>query len=190
MAHPTPNRLIRHRHSAFRQQIFDVTQAESEPEVEPYCLVNDLGRETIPAVADFLHPLGYSATGRTASPTRRDNARQAGYRRRSTFLSILPTLVLGISSTTTTRSGTPYFDSSPRETKPIRCARTWSDSTVSSPRSTTMASGRSDHFGSGTPITATSATCGICRSMSSRSSEDTHSPPVLSTSFSRSVILR
>src|SRR5271166_6368094 len=24
--------------------------------------------------ADFLHPLGYSATGRTASPTRRDNA--------------------------------------------------------------------------------------------------------------------
>ena len=37
-------------------------------------MVNDLGRETIPAVADFLHPLGYSATGRTASPTRRDNA--------------------------------------------------------------------------------------------------------------------
>src|SRR5271157_959494 len=77
MVHPTPNRLIRHRHSAFRQQIFDVTQAEGEPEVEPYCLVNDLGRETIPAVADFLHPLGYSATGRTASPTRRDNAGQA-----------------------------------------------------------------------------------------------------------------
>src|SRR5271157_1854403 len=74
MVHPTPNRLIRHRHSAFRQQIFDVTQAEGEPEVEPYCLVNDLGRETIPAVADFLHPLGYSATGRTASPNRRDNA--------------------------------------------------------------------------------------------------------------------
>src|SRR5271166_234582 len=74
MVHPTPNRLIRHRHSAFRQQIFDVAQAEGEPEVEPYCLVNDLGRETIPAVADFHHPLGYSATGRTASPTRRDNA--------------------------------------------------------------------------------------------------------------------
>src|SRR5208283_4922037 len=80
MAHPTPNGLIRHRHSAFRQQIFDVTQAESEPEVEPYCLVNDLGRETIPAVADFLHPLGYSATGRTASPTRRDNALGIGRR--------------------------------------------------------------------------------------------------------------
>jgi hypothetical protein len=74
MVHPTPNGLVRHRHSAFRQQIFDVTQAEGEPEVEPYRLVNDLRRETIPAVADFLHPLGYSATGRTASPTRRDNA--------------------------------------------------------------------------------------------------------------------
>src|ERR1700722_19493305 len=74
MVHPTPNRLIRHRHSAFREQIFDVTQAEGKPEVEPYCLVNDLGRETIPAVADFLHPLGYSTTGRAATTTRRDNA--------------------------------------------------------------------------------------------------------------------
>src|SRR5271155_2789631 len=74
MVHPTPNRLIGHRHSAFRQQIFDVAQAEGEPKIEPYSLVNDLRWETIPAVADFLHPLGYSATGRTASPTRRDNA--------------------------------------------------------------------------------------------------------------------
>src|SRR5271166_2263467 len=74
MVHPTPNRLIGHRQSAFRQQIFDVAQAEGEPKIEPYSLVNDLRRETISAVADFLHPLGYSATGRTASPTRRDNA--------------------------------------------------------------------------------------------------------------------
>src|SRR5271166_922960 len=57
MVHATPNRLIRRRHAAFRHQIFDVTQAEGEPEVEPYCLVNDIRRETIPAVADFLHPL-------------------------------------------------------------------------------------------------------------------------------------
>ena len=74
MVHPTPNRLIGHRHSAFRQQIFDVAQAEGEPEVEPYRLVNDLNRETISAVADFVHPFDYAATGRTASPTRRDNA--------------------------------------------------------------------------------------------------------------------
>src|SRR5208337_1612208 len=56
MVHPTPNGLVRHRHSALRQQILDVTQAEGEPEVEPYCLVNDLGRETIPGVADLVHP--------------------------------------------------------------------------------------------------------------------------------------
>src|SRR5271157_5148153 len=56
MVHPTPNGLVGHRHSALRQQILDVTQAEGEPEVEPYCLVNDLGRETIPGVADLVHP--------------------------------------------------------------------------------------------------------------------------------------
>src|SRR5208282_60832 len=56
MVHPTPNGLVRHRHSALRQQILDVTQAEGEPEVEPYCLVNDLGRETIPSIADLVHP--------------------------------------------------------------------------------------------------------------------------------------
>jgi hypothetical protein len=33
-----------------------------------------LRRETIAAVAEFVHPLGYSAMGQTASPTRRDNA--------------------------------------------------------------------------------------------------------------------
>src|SRR5208337_632181 len=56
MVHPTPNGLVGHRHSALRQQILDVTQAEGEPEIEPYCLVNDLGRETIPGVADLVHP--------------------------------------------------------------------------------------------------------------------------------------
>ncbi len=55
MVHPTPNRLVGHRQSAFRQQILDVAQAEGEPEIEPYCLVNDLGREPISGVADFLH---------------------------------------------------------------------------------------------------------------------------------------
>ena len=58
--HPTPNRLVGHRHSAFRQQILDVTQAEGEPEVEPYRWVNDFGREAVSDVAYFLHPLGYS----------------------------------------------------------------------------------------------------------------------------------
>src|SRR5208283_2994506 len=56
MVHPTPHGLVGHRQSALRQQILDVTQAEGEPEVEPYCLVNDLRRETIPGVADLVHP--------------------------------------------------------------------------------------------------------------------------------------
>src|SRR4249919_3599819 len=65
MVHATPNGLVRHRHSALRQQILDVTQAEGEPEVEPYCLVNDLGRETIPGVADLVHPRGATRPPRT-----------------------------------------------------------------------------------------------------------------------------
>src|SRR5271165_5496611 len=77
MVHPTPNCLIRNRHSALRQQILDVAQAEGEPEVEPYRLVNDLRRETIPAVADFPHPPGYRAASGTASPMRCDNAIQS-----------------------------------------------------------------------------------------------------------------
>src|ERR1700722_13074116 len=84
MVHPTPNRLVGHRHSAFRQQILDVTQAEGEPEVEPYRSVNDFGREAVSHVAYFLHPLGYSTTGRTASLTRRDNAPTKAARRFST----------------------------------------------------------------------------------------------------------
>src|SRR5271157_2886410 len=65
MIHPTPNRLVRHRHSAFRQQIFDVAQAQGEPEVKPYRLLNDLGRETMPAVADLVHPRAATRPPRT-----------------------------------------------------------------------------------------------------------------------------
>src|SRR5208337_1010112 len=65
MVHPTPNGLVRHRHSALRQQILDVTQAEGEPEVKPYRLLNDLGRESIPAVADLVHPRGATRPPRT-----------------------------------------------------------------------------------------------------------------------------
>ncbi len=54
----TPNCLVGHRLSAFRRQIFDVAQAEGEPEVEPYRLANDLGREPVSGIADFRHSLG------------------------------------------------------------------------------------------------------------------------------------
>jgi len=54
MAHPIPNGLVRHRHSALRQQILDVTQAEAEPEGKPYRLVNEFGRQSIAAIADLV----------------------------------------------------------------------------------------------------------------------------------------
>jgi hypothetical protein len=49
MVHPTPNGLVGDSHTTFGQQILDIAQAEREPKAEPNCLVNDLGRETIPA---------------------------------------------------------------------------------------------------------------------------------------------
>ena len=57
MVHPTPNCLVRRRHSAFRQRILDLAHAESEPEVEPYGLANDLGwgtrSEPVSRILDF-----------------------------------------------------------------------------------------------------------------------------------------
>jgi|HubBroStandDraft_4_1064222.scaffolds.fasta_scaffold24468_5 hypothetical protein len=69
MDYPASNGLVGDRNAAFRQQIFDVTQAQGEPEVEPDRPLNDLGRETVAGVADSLHPVGYrAARGTTASP--------------------------------------------------------------------------------------------------------------------------
>jgi hypothetical protein len=60
------------------RMVLEATARQAEvSRVEPDRLVNDVGRETIAALADFLHPLGYSAKGRTAGPTRRDNADSA-----------------------------------------------------------------------------------------------------------------
>ena len=68
MIHPASDCFVRDCNSALREQIFDVTKAEGEPEIEPDRLVNDLRREWIPGIADFLHVL------RLPSRRRRDNA--------------------------------------------------------------------------------------------------------------------
>src|ERR1700704_3959360 len=52
---------------------------------------------------------------------------------------------------------------------------------------TTHASGRSDHFGCGTPMTAASATLGCPMMAFSRSTDEIHSPPDLMTSLVRST---
>jgi len=51
MVHPTPNGLIGHNNPPFREQVLDVAQAEGEPEVQPYRLTNDLGREPVARIA-------------------------------------------------------------------------------------------------------------------------------------------
>ena len=59
---------------ALSEQIFDVTKAEREPEIEPNRLMYDLGPEPISGVADFPHALGYSAYVYPSSCRRRDKA--------------------------------------------------------------------------------------------------------------------
>src|SRR5712664_69210 len=61
MVYPAPNGLVGDRNAALCQQVFDVAQAQGEPEVEPDRLLNDLGWESVAAVADSLHPVGYRA---------------------------------------------------------------------------------------------------------------------------------
>ena len=53
--HAPPDRLARNHDPAFGEQIFDVAEAEREPQVEPNCPLNDLRREPIARVADFRH---------------------------------------------------------------------------------------------------------------------------------------
>src|SRR5699024_4903620 len=102
------------------------------------------------------------------------------------FLSSLPTEVLGISSTKAKRSGTCHLA--------IRCSRCARRSATSGSGWPSLipivASGRSSHLGSGTPITATSATAGCSSRWFSTSTDEIHSPPDLMTSLARSVSCR
>jgi hypothetical protein len=59
MVDPAADRLVGDRDAALRQQIFDVAKAQGEPEIEPDRMLDDLKREPVPIVADFLHSLGY-----------------------------------------------------------------------------------------------------------------------------------
>src|SRR6202022_844805 len=55
MVHPAPDGLIGDHDPAFRQQIFDVAEAQREPNIEPDRLLDDFGREAVAAVADLGH---------------------------------------------------------------------------------------------------------------------------------------
>jgi hypothetical protein len=73
MVHPTPNCLVRNRNPAFRQQILDIAKAQSEPEIQPDRLLNDLRRESVSVVADFLHRLGDAEASRPIIGSRKIN---------------------------------------------------------------------------------------------------------------------
>src|SRR5207249_10726572 len=85
---------------------------------------------------------------------------QSLYRSRNTFLSNLPTLVLGTASMIWTSSGSAHLATR---------GRRWSVISVGSSRTpgfgTTHASGRSTHPGCGTAMRAASRTCGVAMIM-------------------------
>ena len=102
---------------------------------------------------------------------------------RRTFLSNLPTLVLGTSAMNVQRSGSQNLA--------VRSASQLRNSaavTAESDLRTTHASGRSSHFGCGIAITAASATFGCAMIMFSRSTDEIHSPPDFTRSLVRSMI--
>ena len=55
MVHPAPDGLIGDHDPAFRQQIFDVAEAQREPNIEPDRVLDDFGREAVAAIADCDH---------------------------------------------------------------------------------------------------------------------------------------
>ena len=67
MVHPAPDGIDRRPDPAFRQQIFDVAEAQREPEIEPDHVLDDFGRKAIAAIADFDHRGWYGYRSVTAS---------------------------------------------------------------------------------------------------------------------------
>src|SRR5580693_1530177 len=100
------------------------------------------------------------------------------------FLSNLPTLVLGISVMKVHWSG-----SHQRGTRPAKKSTRSDGDGVRPGLGTTATRGRSDHFGSGTAMTVASKTSGCAMTAFSSSTEEIHSPPDLITSLVRSEIV-
>src|SRR5215472_9312330 len=91
--------------------------------------------------------------------------------RNAVFLN-LPTDVRGISATNTNASGSCHLANDF-----AKCAHSSSGVADAPSFNTTAASGRSCHFGCGTPMTAASLTAGCPISVFSKSTELIHSPP-------------
>jgi hypothetical protein len=55
MVHPAAHGLIGHQDPTLSQQILDVAEAQSEPDIKPDRLLDDFGREAVAAIADPGH---------------------------------------------------------------------------------------------------------------------------------------
>jgi hypothetical protein len=53
VVHPAPDGLIGDHDPAFCQQIFDVAEAQREPNIEPDRVLDDFGRKAIATIADL-----------------------------------------------------------------------------------------------------------------------------------------
>ena len=47
---PLPNRLVRHEHASFSQQILDIPEAQAVPVIDPHGVADDLRRKAMPQV--------------------------------------------------------------------------------------------------------------------------------------------
>src|SRR4029077_18090302 len=104
---------------------------------------------------------------------------------RNTFLSNLPTEVLGTSSMNRISSGSHHLATLSLRNSITSSCVTWP---LNSGLSTAKATGRSSHFGWTRPITAASMILGWAMIAFSSSTDEIHSPPDLITSLVRSTI--
>jgi hypothetical protein len=63
VVNPATHGLIGHSDPALSKQIFDVSEPQGEPGIEPDRLLDDLGREPITAVANLSYDQSLPAAG-------------------------------------------------------------------------------------------------------------------------------
>jgi len=52
---PAPHRFIGNLQAALGQEILNVAVAQCEPEVQPNCVLDNRGREAVPAIGELIH---------------------------------------------------------------------------------------------------------------------------------------
>src|SRR6516165_4118110 len=55
LEHPTPHRFVREVEPPLSEQFLNIAVAQREAEIEPNCVLDDLGREAMTAIAEQSH---------------------------------------------------------------------------------------------------------------------------------------